>query len=87
MKKLILKGRVAKTYKGIFTQLNKALHKLYTEEEIDNLGFYLDIDNDENFYIWDYTEDNDERTCTRYHLIYERVIGMVYLEKIGIEPR
>ena len=87
MKEVILKGRIAKTYNGIKTQLDKALRKLYTEEEIDNLSFYVDIEDNKDFYIWDYTEDRDSSICMRYHLMYERATGMVYRKEIGVEAK
>lgn len=58
-------------YKGISTQLTLALNKVFSPQDVDNLGFGEDIETEEH-YIW-----NIEHKKNDFKLVYNKRTGII----------
>ena len=76
-KTLILKGKKAKAYKGIKTQLDLAFNKLFKDKDDeykDEIGFYVDKEDDKT-YTWTFSLPNDDN---KIYLEYDKNTGEIY---------
>ena len=84
---LVFEGEISKDKTIIENQLKLAIKKIFMdEEERENLLFYPEKESEE-YYVWDFTENEDFEYDMRYYLVYERKTGYISLEELGFANR